>query len=101
VCEWDLTHSKGYRRKTRKLFSKKKSNGLSFLLINYKLGDKVVVDINPSQVKGMPYRRFQGLMGTVKNVYKRSMTIDVPVGGKVKKVISRMEHIKPYMGKKE
>jgi len=93
-----LPHSKGYRAKTRSLFSSKKVKGLSSILYNYKPNDSVVVDIDPRQVKGMPHRRFHGLVGTVEKVWKRSLIVNVQVGGKVKKLALRVEHIKPHKG---
>lgn len=66
------------------------------LLREYKVNDKVVIDIDPAQVKGMPHRRFQGLVGTVREVQRRALVIDVPVGNKLKTVIARLEHVKPH-----
>lgn len=91
-----MPRSKGYRRRTRGLLTKKENRGLASLLHNYKVEDKVIIDIDPSQVKGMPHRRYQGLVGTVEEVRRRSLVIKVPVGGKVKKVITRLEHVKPH-----
>jgi len=91
-----LPRSKGYRRKTRSLLTKKKNKGLASFLHDYKVEDKVVIDIDPSQVKGMPHRRYQGLVGTVEEVRRRSLVIKVPVGDKVKKIIARLEHVKPH-----
>lgn len=92
-----MPRSHGYRRKTRHLLQVdgSKGRGLSPLLIDYKVSDKVVIDINPTQVKGMPHRRFQGKVGVVEEVGRRTLTIRVPIGDKVKKVIARLEHVKP------
>mgnify|MGYP001158178699 FL=1 len=92
-----MARNSGYRRKTRSLLSKKKPypKGLSYLLRDYKSDDKVIIIIDPTQVKGMPHRRFHGLVGTVKQANKRSLEIAVPVGKKLKTVIARFEHIKP------
>ena len=92
-----MPRSKGYRRKTRSLLTKKENRGLISFLHDYKVGEKVVIDINPSQVKGMPHRRYQGLVGTVEEVRRRSLVIKMPVGNKVKKVVARLEHIKPHL----
>ena len=75
---------------------KKAKKGLSSLLREYKVNDKVVIDIDPSQVKGMPHRRFQGKVGVVKKVGRRALMIDVPMGDKIKRVIARLEHVKPH-----
>ena len=69
--------------------------GLSYVLREYNVNDKVIIKINPSIVKGMPHRRFHGKVGVVEKVMRRSLLIDVKVGDKTKKVIARLEHIKP------
>ena len=92
-----MARNSGYRRKTRSLLSKRKPypKGLSYLLRDYKSDDKVIIIIDPTQVKGMPHRRFHGLVGTVKQANKRSLEIAVPVGNSTKTVIARFEQIKP------
>ncbi len=60
--------------------------------------DKVVIKIDAAQVKGMPHRRFNGLVGVVRDVGRRVLTIDVPVGDKVKTVVARKEHVVPLKG---
>jgi large subunit ribosomal protein L21e len=70
---------------------------LGFLLRGYEIGDRVVVDIDSRQPKGMPHRRFQGSVGEVEEVRRRSLVISVPVGNKVKEVIARFEHVKPLV----
>jgi large subunit ribosomal protein L21e len=93
-----MPRSKGFRRKTRRLLKKtNRASGLSYVMIEYHIDDKVVVKIDSSQVKGMPHRRFQGLVGTVKEIRPRSLVLDVPVGNKIKKLIARLEHIKPHI----
>jgi len=90
--------SKGYRRKTRKLLRKREGlKGLSAYLRVYNVSDKVTIVIDPAQVKGMPHRRFQGLVGNVAKVMRRSLEIKVMVGNKEKTVIARIEHIKPLV----
>ena len=92
-----MPRSHGYRRKTRHLLQVdgSKRRGLTPLLREYKVSDKVIIDIDPRQVKGMPHRRFQGKVGVVEEVGRRTLTIRVPIGDKVKKVIARLEHVKP------
>lgn len=93
-----MARSHGYRRRTRSLLKTRQKRGLSSLLREYSPKDRVVVKIDPSQVKGMPHRRFNGLVGTVKEVGRRTVTIDVPVGDKMKTVIARKEHLVPLEG---
>lgn len=90
-----MPHSKGYRCKTRHVLQKKEEKGFSRLMYAYNPGERVVIDIDPSQQKGMPHRRYQGRVGIVKEVRRRSLVISVRVGGKVKKLMARMEHVKP------
>ena len=72
--------------------------GLSSILREYSPNDRVVIKIDPAQVKGMPHRRFNGLVGVVKDVGTRVLTIEVPVGEKMKVVIARKEHVSPLEG---
>ncbi len=89
-----MTHSKGFRHKTRSLLKKGKHlRGLSPFLTEYQVDDKVVINIDSSQVKGMPHRRFQGKVGTVKEVRNRSLLVKVLIGDKIKTVAARLEHI--------
>ena len=89
-----MAKSHGARRRTRSLLrSSGKKRGLSSLLVEYSPNDKVVIKIDPAQVKGMPHRRFNGLVGTVTEVGRRAVTIDVNVGDKVKTLVARKEHI--------
>ena len=67
-------------------------------LRNYTVGEKVVIDIDPSQVKGMPHRRYQGLVGTIAVVLRRVVKVEVPLGAKMKTVIARFEHVTPHKG---
>ena len=90
-----MPHHKGFRRKTRSLLTSKSRPGLSRLMIEYAIGQKVAIDIEPSQEKGMPHRRFQGLVGIIQEVRPRAVVVDVPVGDKTKRIIARFEHIKP------
>jgi large subunit ribosomal protein L21e len=66
-----MTKSKGYRAKTRSLFRRKPrergKTGLSKILYEYKVGEKIVVKIDPSVHKGMPHRRYHGKIGIVMN----------------------------------
>ena len=94
-----MPKSHGYRRRTRSLLRASQKRGLTSLLREYEPNDRVVIKIDPSQVKGMPHRRFNGLVGVVKEVDRRVVTLDVPVGDKVKKLIARKEHIVPLEAK--
>ena len=88
-----MPKSHGSRRRTRSLLRSPAKKGLSSLLVDYSPNDKVVIKIDPAQVKGMPHRRFNGLVGTVTKVGRRAVTVDVNVGNKVKILIARKEHL--------
>jgi len=90
-----LAKSRGFRRKTRYVLHTKFVRGLSYLLHDYKAGDKVVVDIDPREHKGMPHRRFQGKVGHVHEVGRRALIVKVNIGNKEKTVAARLNHIKP------
>ena len=88
-----MPKSHGSRRRTRSLLKSSGKKGLSSLLVEYTPNDKVVIKIDPAQVKGMPHRRFNGLVGTVTEVGRRAVTVDINVGDKVKKLVARKEHV--------
>jgi len=90
-----MPKSRGYRRKTRALFRGKPRSPLGAFLKEYKIVDKVVIDFDSRQTKGMPHRRFQGSVGSVEEVRPRSLVLNVPVGDAEKTVIARLEHIRP------
>jgi len=94
--------SKGYRSKTRSLLRKKPREkgkiGLSKLLQNYNIGDKVCVKIDSSVHKGMPHRRFQGKIGTIAEKRGRAYIVEILMGKEKRNVIARPEHLQPYEG---
>jgi len=51
------------------------SRGLSHLLINYSVGDKVVVVIDPREHNTTPHRRFQGRVGQIKEIGRRTVKV--------------------------
>ncbi len=72
--------------------------GISYLLHDYKAGDKVVVDVDPREHNTMPHRRFQGRVGTVEVVGRRTLRVAVVFGDKKKILQTRFNHIKPFYG---
>jgi len=94
-----MPRSRGYRKKTRSLLTKDSTSeqGLSYVMREYNVNDKVIIKINPSIVKGMPHRRYHGKIGIVEKIMRRSLLIDVKVGDKTKKIIARLEHVKPLI----
>ncbi|KYH37918.1 MAG: 50S ribosomal protein L21e [Candidatus Hecatellales archaeon B24] len=92
--------SKGYKRSTRQLLRKKpRERGLKplgYMLIEYKVGEKVVVDIDPSIHKGQPHRRYHGKIGTIVDKRGRAYVVNVKVGGKTKQIIALPEHLRRF-----
>jgi len=90
--------TKGYRSRTRKLFSKKSRDkgmpSLSYLLREYEPGEKVSLFINSTIHKGQPHKRYHGKTGTIIGRRGRAYLISFNIGGSEKIVISRPEHIK-------
>lgn len=90
-----MARSRGFRRKTRQLLTKDTIRGLSYLLHEYRVGDRVVVDVDAREHKGMPHRRFQGKVGVVEAIGRRALRIRVKVGEKDKVVMARLAHVRP------
>lgn len=92
--------SKGPRRKSRSVLTKsvreKGKIGLSRLLAEYEVGDKVVIHIDSGVHKGMPHKRFQGKVGTVVEKRGRAYVLDIPQRKTSKLVIAGPEHIRKH-----
>ena len=88
--------SHGFRHKSRSVMTKKAPRGVSFLLRKYNEGDRALVIIDSRQHKGLPHRRYHGKVGTVTNIGRRAVTLDVKLGNKTKTLITRFDHIKPF-----
>lgn len=94
-----MKRSKGLRSKGRSLLSKhprkRGIRGLSYLLVEYKVGDKVVLDIDSSSIGTAPHRRYHGLTGVIIGKRGRAYVIETKLGDKTKIVITTPEHIRP------
>jgi large subunit ribosomal protein L21e len=90
-----MPSSHGTRRKSRSVLTKSnKVTGLSYLLIDYKPGNKVVVNIDPSEHTTMPHRRFQGRVGIIESIGRRTMRVKVMFGNKPKYLQTKFNHIR-------
>lgn len=69
--------------------------GLSYLLVEYKIGDRVCFDVDPSKVRTAPHRRYHGLAGVIIGKRGRAYIIETKLGDKRKVIITTPEHIKP------
>ena len=88
--------SHGFKHKSRSVMTKKAPRGVSFLLREYAVGDRALVQIDSSQHKGLPHRRYHGKVGLVTEVGRRHVVLDVKLGEKSKTLITRLDHIKPF-----
>ncbi len=97
--------AKGPKHKTRSLLTRKSrergKTGLTKILHEYAVGEKVVVKLDPSMHKGMPHRRFQGQVGLVSQKKGRAYVIQVTQGEATKEIIVRPEHLAPYQAQPE
>jgi len=96
--------ARGYRSCTRDLFSKKpRDKGynppLTTFLRTYKVGDTVDIVCNAAQQKGMPYKFYHGRTGTVFNITRRGIGVEVNKVHRqrqlVKRIHVRVEHLRP------
>jgi len=88
--------SHGFRHKSRSVLTKKQPRGVSFLLREYHEGGRALVIIDSRQHKGMPHRRYHGKVGIVRDIGRRSITLDIKLGNKTKTLITRFDHVKPF-----
>jgi large subunit ribosomal protein L21e len=94
--------SQGPRRKSRAVLTKKvREHGklpLSRLLTDYSEGEKVIIRINSGIHKGMPHKRFQGQVATVKGKRGRAYVLEIPQTKIVKTLLVLPEHIRKHEG---
>src|ERR687887_2141552 len=97
-----MPQSHGIRRKSRSILTKDNVvRGISYLLHDYKVGDKVIVDVDPREHDTTPHRRFHGRIGVVEGVGRRTLRVAVMFGDKKKTLHTRFNHIKPLAGTPE
>lgn len=91
-----MPRSHGSKRKSRSILTKSNIlRGISYLLINYKIGDKVIINIDPSEHNTIPHRRYQGKIGIIQEIGKRIIKVSVPIGNKEKILQTKRNHLKP------
>ena len=88
--------SHGFKHKSRSVMTKDAPRGVSFLLREYSVGDRALIIIDPTQHKALPHRRYHGKVGTINEVGRRNVTLDIKLGKKTKTLITRFDHIKPF-----
>ena len=88
--------SRGFRSKSRfKIIQKPGYRPpITRFLQEFKKDQNVIILQEPSSQKGMPHPRFKGVFGKVLEKRGKSYIVEILDGNKVKKVISRPEHLK-------
>jgi len=91
--------SQGFRVKTRKKLARgaRYRPAITKFIQKFEIGEKVIIEQEPSSFKGMPFSRFKGIVGEVIERRGKAYVVKVKVGNKIKKVISRPEHLKPLI----
>ena len=93
-----MPRSHGSKRKSRSILTKSNIlRGISYLLIDYKIGDKVIINIDPSEHNTMPHRRYQGKIGIIKEIGKRIIKVSILLGNKEKTLHTKRNHLKPLV----
>ena len=87
--------SSGFRSGTRKKLRQKLVRpSITKFLQEFKIGQRVVIVLEPSSQKGMPFPRFKGKMGNIIEKRGKSYVVEIMDGNKAKKLVSRPEHLK-------
>jgi len=89
-----VVKSHGPHRRTREKFRRTGLTPISRYIKQFNIGDRVVIEINSSSQKGLPFKRFQGLSGKVIEKKGRSFVVEIKDGNKTKTVITPAEHLK-------
>jgi len=95
-----MPRSKGPRRKSRSILTKRVRErgklGLSRLLANYEVGEKVIINIDSGVHKGMPHKRYQGKVGTIVEKRGGAYIVEIPQRKTSKLIISTPEHLRRH-----
>jgi large subunit ribosomal protein L21e len=85
----------GFRRSTRRKLKKTLRHKFKVTpyLTEFKVNDRVTLKPNPSSHKGMPFPKFKGKTGVVKEKRGDAYIVEIRVGNRLKEVISRPEHL--------
>ena len=86
--------SVGTRRKFKKKPREKGKIRIRAALENYKTGESVIIKVDSSYHKGMPYKRFLGKQGKILEKRGNSYVIEIKDGNKQKTIICAPLHIK-------
>ena len=88
-----VSKSKGFKRGTRQKLKLKKKPTLTRFLQEFRVGESVHIDIQPS-VAGFPHHRFHGATGKIIGKRGSAYVIEVRDKNKLKKIITKPVHLK-------
>jgi large subunit ribosomal protein L21e len=95
-----MPRSKGPKRKSRSILTKRVRErgklGLSRLLADYEVGEKVIINIDSGIHKGMPHKRYQGKVGTIVEKRGRAYVVEIPQRKTSKLIVSTPEHLRRH-----
>ena len=89
-----VAKSNGPRRRTRAKYRKNTRLTVNQFLKEFNEGDSVALVTDSGSQGGMPFRRFHGLTGKVIGKRGSSFIVQIKDCNKIKKIISRPEHLK-------
>jgi len=84
----------GPRRRTREKYRNPAKLTVNRLVQNFAEGQKVALVVSSNSQRGMPFRRFHGLTGTVIEKRGRAYVVEIYDQNCKKTVIARPEHLK-------
>lgn len=90
--------SHGPRRKTRKKLTKpvrlKGKISIARSVQEFKPGDRVIIKPEPAVQKGMPFKRFFGRLGVIREQRGKAYVIELKDGNLIKDIISLPIHLR-------
>jgi large subunit ribosomal protein L21e len=88
--------SRGFRVGTRKKLTQKpaRRSAITKYLQEFKNNQRVMILQEPSSQQGMPHPRFKGKIGRIVSRQGKAYIVEILDGNKVKRLISRPEHLK-------
>ncbi|MDP9197007.1 MAG: 50S ribosomal protein L21 [Thermoproteota archaeon] len=93
-----MPRSHGPQRKSRHFLKKNvASRGVSFLLTEYQIGDKVVISVDPREHNTIPHKRYQGRVGIVQRIGRRTVNVGIEMGNKKKLLQTKLNHVRPLI----
>jgi large subunit ribosomal protein L21e len=88
--------TRGFRARTRNKLGQKVSYRptITKFLQEFRIGQDVIISLEPSSQKGMPFPRFKGKIGKIVGKRGSSYLVEVNDGNMMKIIVSRPEHLR-------